>query len=216
MVGALIEWSGAEVVGWVASALVVASLTMTSVVRLRAISFVGSVAFIVYGLLIGSPPIIIANTAIACINVWFLRSELGGHRDLGASLIRPDTPFLVDFLEFHLADIRKFQPDFEMPDADAFTMVLMRDGLPAGALIGRRDGDELDITLDYVLPAFRDSRLGAWLYGPGMRVFRAEGLTRLTSSAGNDVHQAYLERMGFRSDGDRYALDLAVRETGRS
>ncbi len=53
------EWQ--ELIGYVASALVVTSLAMTSVVRLRTISLAGSVTFVVYGLLIGSVPIVITN-----------------------------------------------------------------------------------------------------------------------------------------------------------
>src|SRR5690606_31118923 len=78
--GALIlalEVSGAEAVGYLASALVVLSLTMTSVVRLRTISLAGSIAFVVYGAMLGAVPILISNAVIAAINVWFLRSELG-------------------------------------------------------------------------------------------------------------------------------------------
>ena len=65
-----------ELVGYLASALVVVSLAMTSVVRLRAISLVGSLAFVAYGVLIESIPIVVTNAAIAVLNVWFLRSEL--------------------------------------------------------------------------------------------------------------------------------------------
>ena len=56
--------NGEELVGYAASALVVASLAMTSVVRLRAISLIGSVTFVVYGVLIGSVPIVVTNAAI--------------------------------------------------------------------------------------------------------------------------------------------------------
>ena len=72
------EWQ--ELVGYLASALVVTSLAMTSVVRLRMISLAGSITFTVYGALIGSVPIIITNSSIACLNVWFLSRELGVDR----------------------------------------------------------------------------------------------------------------------------------------
>lgn len=199
-----------EAVGYVASALVVLSLTMASVVRLRWISLVGSLAFVVYGVLIESIPIIITNAAIAVINVWFLRKELGHHRDLGAVVVPIDSPFLVDFVHFHLADIRRFQPTFEMPSGDdAMCVLLTRDSLPAGALIGRRNGDELAIVLDYVLRPYRDSRLGTWLFGRGSSVFRTNGIARLVSGPGADLHPGYLQRMGFQRDGDRYVLDIA-------
>lgn len=205
--------SATELVGYVASGLVVLSLTMTSVVRLRVISFAGSLTFVVYGVLIESIPIVITNGSIMVINVWFLARELwlaGTHHPrLGASVIRPDSPFLLDFVEFHRDDICSFQPDFELPAGDdAFALVLTRDGLPAGLLLGRRSGDELAIDLDYVLAAYRDSRLGRWLFGPGADVLRDQGIGTVTATALTDTHARYLERVGFTRSGDRLTLPL--------
>jgi hypothetical protein len=75
-------------------------------------------------------------------------------------------------------------------------------------LIGRRQGDELYVVLDYVLRPWRDSRLGQWLYGRGAGVFRDIGVQRVVSEPGNDTHRAYLERVGFHRDGARYVLDV--------
>jgi hypothetical protein len=187
-----------ELVGYLASGFVVASLAMTSVVRLRILSLVGSIAFVVYGTLIGSIPIIVTNSAIACLNLWFLRRELGGRRDLGAVIVARDSPFLVDFLHHHVDDIKRFQPEFDelLPD-EQFALVLTRDGLPAGVVLGNTSGNRLDLSLDYVLKAYRDSRLGDWLYGRGSHVFQSEGITHVTSMPGNDTHRAYLQRIGF-------------------
>jgi len=210
------ELSGVELVGYLASALVVLSLTMTSVVRLRMVSLCGSITFFVYSTMIESVPIMITNGSIAVINVWFLRKEFasgGPHgRDLGVSRIRPDSPFLADFVAFHLTDIHRFQPDFRLPIGDdVVTLLLNRDGLPAGLLIGRRSGSTLTIDLDYVLGPYRDSRLGRWLYGPGAEVFRSDGITELRSAGTTDFHCKYLERVGFRAspaDPDLYELTL--------
>jgi hypothetical protein len=215
--GALVlELSGVELVGYAASALVVLSLTMTSVVRLRMVSLAGSVTFFVYGTLIDSVPIMITNGSIAVINMWFLRKEFASGsphgRDLGVSHIRADSPFLADFISFHLIDIHRFQPDFRLPTGDdVVTLLLNRDGLPAGMLIGRRDGSTLTIDLDYVLGPYRDSRLGRWLYGPGAQVFRADGIDQLRSAGTTDTHRKYLERVGFHrspTDPDLYELTL--------
>lgn len=212
----MIEFSGVEMVGYAASALVVLALTMTSVVRLRMVSLCGSITFFVYGTLIDSVPIMITNGSIAVINVWFLRKEFGSGgphgRDLGVSHIRPDSPFLADFVAFHLTDIHRFQPDFHLPIGDdVVTLLLNRDGLPAGLLIGRRGGSTLTIDLDYVLGPYRDSRLGRWLYGPGAEVFRSDGITELRSAGTTDTHRKYLERVGFQpsaADPDLYELTL--------
>jgi len=199
-----------ELVGYLASALVVVSLAMTSVVRLRLFSLAGSVAFVVYGVLIESVPIVVTNASIAAINVWFLRRELGGGRDLGAVVVPADSPFLADFLTHHASDIAQFQPEYR-PDVPVdFALVLMRDGLPAGVVLGERDGDALDIVLDYVLPPYRDSRLGRWLYGSGSGVFRAAEIEVLTASAAGDQHRQYLDGVGFSLDaaGGRFVRRL--------
>lgn len=194
------EWQ--ELIGYVASALVVTSLAMTSVVRLRTISLAGSLTFVVYGVLIGSAPIVITNGSIACLNVWFLTRELGGRRDLGAVVVPTDSPFLGDFLANHADDIATFQPEYRA-DAEAdFALVMTRDGLPAGVLLGDRTGGRLDVRLDYVLRAYRDSRLGTWLFGDGARVFTAEGIDVVTTQPGNEAHRGYLANVGFDYDAD--------------
>ncbi|MGB0114979.1 MAG: hypothetical protein WBP59_17300 [Ilumatobacteraceae bacterium] len=204
----MFDVSGVELVGYLASALVVLALTMTSVVRLRILSLCGSITFLAYGILIGSVPIIITNASIACINTWHLRKEFasGTRRGvgLGVSHIRADSPFLHDFIEYHLDDIHEFQPDFTMPAGDDIvTLLLTRDSLPAGVVVGRRDGTTLTIDLDYVLAPYRDSRLGRWLYGAGAEVFRNDGFTVLRTAGTTDTHRKYLERIGFRPSTDR-------------
>ncbi len=57
------QFSAVELVGYIASALVVASLAMTSVVRLRMVSLVGSLVFVIYGALLPSIPIILTNAS---------------------------------------------------------------------------------------------------------------------------------------------------------
>lgn len=200
----MIAFDGTEVIGYAASALVVLSLTMRSILKLRLISLCGSITFLVYGLLIESTPIIITNASIAAINVWHLRKEFGvrtsGSADLGASIIRADSPFLRDFVEYHIDDICHFQPDFSMPVGDdVVAMMLTREGLPAGLVVGHLDDTTLHVDLDYVLREHRDSRLGVWLYGPGAHVFRTLGVTRLRADAVTDAHEKYLHRAGFHA-----------------
>ncbi len=208
-----------EVLGYVASALVVLSLTMRSLLRLRIISLCGSLSFLVYGSLIGSIPVMVTNAAIAVINVWFLTKEFAVRRsgagDLGASRIRIDSPFLRDFVEYHLADIRRFQPDFVMPtpdggDADLVAFMLSRDGLPAGLVIGRHRDGTMWIDLDYVLREHRDSRLGRWLYGAGSDVFVELGIERLQADAATDAHARYLRTVGFDVAGTAAQADGTV------
>jgi hypothetical protein len=154
-------------------------------------------------------PIVVTNLAIAALNIWFLARELGGGRDLGAVVVPADSPFLADFLRHHDRDIRDFQPDFDATVPAELSIVLMRDGLPAGVVRGDVAGDTLHLTLDYVLKAYRDSRLGHWLFGRGSTVLRSRGIAVVESAGTTDAHRAYLTRMGFgTADGKRYTREL--------
>jgi len=198
-----------ELVGYLWALLVVTSLAMTSVVRLRLISLAGSLAYVVYGLLLPAVPIVLANGVIAALNIWYLSREfLSSGRRLGAVPIAVDQPFLQDFLDSHDADLRRFQPSFTLEGKDA-AWLLTREGLPAGVLIGRRAGSDLLVDLDYVTARYRDSQLGRWLYGPGSKVLRAGGVQRVVSEPGTPEHRRYLVAMGFTESDGRMVRPLA-------
>ena len=62
-----IEW-----IGYVASVLIVISLIMTSVIKLRIVNTVGCVLFIVYGFIVGTYPVAVSNLLIVFINLYHL------------------------------------------------------------------------------------------------------------------------------------------------
>lgn len=190
--------SWVEAVGYLASALIVASLAMTSVVRLRLISLLGSVTYVVYGAMIESVPVMLTNAIVAGLNIYFLQRELRrGGREFHAVPISGDQPFLEDFLSSHEADIRRFQPDFDGLKPGDQAWILMRDGMPGGIVAGRVDGAAFDVTLDYVLPAWRDGRLGGWFLRDGAAVLRDSGITALRTQGNTPTHASYLLSMGF-------------------
>ena len=191
-----------ELIGYVASAFIVISLTMTSVVRLRLLSLTGGLIFVAYGALLGSIPLIVTNAAVTGVNIWFLRRELGPHRNLGAVPINWDAPFLQDFLLAHRDEIKKIWPSFgALGESEDFVLLLMRDGLPAGALAGHKDGSVLRLTLDYVMTAYRDSRIAGWLYtGPGVRRLRDAGFDTVVVEQPVPGHTDYLINRGFRAE----------------
>ncbi|MDQ7992650.1 MAG: hypothetical protein AAGC63_15620 [Propionicimonas sp.] len=190
-----------ELIGYLASALVVVSLAMSSVVRLRIASAAGSLLFIIYGALLPSVPLILTNLATLGLNLWYLRKEFSSRSNLGAVPIDTDQPFLVDFLSSHADDIRHTQPEFDAARDGDFVLLLTRDGLPAGAVVGEPDGSTLRLRLDYVMHAYRDTQLGSWLYTTGKRAFTDAGFTRILAGPGTETHARYLRRVGF-TDGD--------------
>lgn len=63
----LVEW-----VGYVASVLIAASLTMTSIVKLRWVNLFGASLFTVYAFIIGAIPVALVNGFISVVYIYFL------------------------------------------------------------------------------------------------------------------------------------------------
>lgn len=61
-----------ELIGYLASAFVLLSFVMKEMTKLRIVNIVGCAFFITYGVLLLSWPIIITNTAIVVVNVYYL------------------------------------------------------------------------------------------------------------------------------------------------
>lgn len=198
-----------DLIGYVGSALVVLSFTMRRIVPLRIISMAAAVVMCAYGVLLDAWPVIITNAVIVVIHSVFLFRELSRSHQFDLVPTPVDSPFLIDFLAGHLTDIQRSQPDFVEPLPQDRTFIYMRDGMPAGVLIGGLSSDRLNVRLDYVLPAFRDSLLGSWLYGSdGARRLRAAGIREVSERAATDMHRRYLEGVGFVREGDRFVRTL--------
>jgi uncharacterized protein with PQ loop repeat len=61
-----------DLIGYLATALVLVSFLMKDIIKLRIINSIGCLLFTLYGILLGSWPVIITNGAILLINIYFL------------------------------------------------------------------------------------------------------------------------------------------------
>jgi hypothetical protein len=192
-----------ELVGYLASVLIVVSLLMSSVYRLRVINLIGAAVFTVYGLLIGSIPVVLTNGVIVLIDVYYL-AQMARSRTQGdyfeVVAVPTESPLLARFLAFHGADARRFQPEFDGLRDDHAAWMVLRNAMAVGVVLARLDGEVATIDLDYVAPAYRDQRAGTRFYTtPGL--FAPHGIRRLRSVATVAAHRRYLEAMGFAATG---------------
>lgn len=195
-----------ELFGYLGSALVVVSMLMSSVVKLRIINTVGSVIFAIYALIIRSYPTAAMNFCLVAINLYNL-----------AKLMKTDKAFeMVDsaatdsFVDYFLAcykdDIKNFFPAFKL-DAAAqdVAIIICCNAKAAGILLGRRTGQgEVNIDLEYTTPEYRDCSVGRYLYGQ----LRERGVKRLVFDEVSNDHEWYLEKMGYRKEGNTFLREL--------
>ena len=199
-----------EAVGYLGSALVVMSLLMTRILRLRLIGLMGSTTFLLYGLLIGSVPIVITNAVIIGINATFLWRATRVKEWFSLLEVGPDSRYLEEFLRFHHDDILTYQPDWSgiVGDEDLAVLVL-RDMQPAAAVVGSFGSGVMELKLDYAIPRFNDYRMGRFLYESNAQFFIDKKVNGFTASARTKPYARYLKKMGFvETEVGRYERSL--------
>ena len=190
--------------GYASSLVILISLMMSSIVRLRWINLAGAIMFSTFGFLIGSIPTGGLNLGIAVIDVYSL-VQIYRDKDHVAN-IRADAQSEIfrHFWEVNAHELSHIFGDVRIePHHDVF--FYLRNNNTAGFLVGERlDESTFHIIVDYVTPHYRDLRIGQYVIAEANLRHRLPGITRVYADPGNEEHQAYLRRLGFaREDGGR-------------
>ena len=190
-----------EIFGYIGSTLVVVSMLMSSVVKLRVINAIGSVISGTYALICGAFPLVLMNACLIVINVYNLYKLLKTEQEYDLIEMDAKDASLLYFLNRYKQDIREYFPSFL--DEVEWNRVFMVycDGNPAGVLLGNESAGVLDVEIDYSIPTYRDCSVGKFLYSK----LENKGIHTLeTSQQKSEIHISYLEKMGFEKVGDKY------------
>lgn len=190
------------ILGWSASALVIVSLFMKSMMRMRWISLVGGIIYAGYGFLFGSMPLFGYNILRGMVNVYFLR-KLYIKRDLFDILHVPaDDAYLLCFLKAFLNDIRKFKPDFsdDIP-ITSYCVLALRNAQVVGLVVTHKGVEgEIVVDLDYAVPQYRDFKSAQFImekYAHCISRMASHGLKYFTITGGNSEYNKFLLRIGY-------------------
>lgn len=194
-----------EAFGYLGSLLVLLSMLMTSVVKLRIINTVGSVIFTIYAFIIRSYPTALMNLCLVLINLHFLWKM--SRTDKEYKIIKTDGNdiLLNHLLDYYRNDILKCFPgiSYDTKKADQIYVVLCQ-GKPVGMTLGNLDGDTLELMLDYSIPEFRDFSIGAYL----LSNLKKEGIKKVVYRGPDENHLNYLKRLGFVYTDGAYVKQL--------
>ncbi len=180
-----------EVFGYIGTALVIFSMLMTSVVKLRVFNICGSTISMIYAIFGNSWPIVLLNASLVIINVFQLirmkkTKKTFHHVKTGIS-----DATLTYFLYQNAADIALYFPGCTTEETDREVHLVFCDSEIVGVVIGRRQGDTLAIDMDYATKRFRDLSVSTYLYA----CLKEEGIGTLTAK-----DAPYFRKMGFSGD----------------
>lgn len=192
-----IDW--VEWFGYLASMVVLVSLTMTSIIKLRWINFIGCILFAIFAYLIGSVPTMLMNLGIACINLYFLYQIYYSKEEFKILTAETSSEYFHHFIKTYQQEIAQQISIDTIYDKSAY--YVLRDNIIAGLLIGDMENDSsLHIKLDFVIPQYRDYKLGQYYFSDHPDFFKDKGITKLTTTTRNKEHSFYLKKVGFSQD----------------
>ncbi len=188
-----------EYIGYLASLIVLISLLMSSAKKLRIVNLLGSAIFAVYGILIAAYPVGVMNGCIVIINVIYLYKMYKTNDYFKILPIDKNSEYLRNFMSFYKDDIAKF---FSLENVDVdnsdISFYILRNVVPAGFFVGNKHSeDTLKIDFDYVVPTYRDFKMGEYIFKYQKQLFLDKGYKNLIAYTDNEKHMKYLHKMGF-------------------
>lgn len=195
-----------EGVGYLGSLIIVVSMLMTSVKKIRIVNTIGSVIFAVYALIIRSYPTAFMNIfliGIQIVNLVKLNKAVRNYRIIDCY---KDESIVQDLLKSFDRDIHKFFPSFVTNDERKLAFLVCSDSRPVGLMVGvMEDESTLDIELDYAIPEYRDCSVGSCLYNHLSNNWK---ISRFLFSVPSKNHENYMKKVGYfqREDG-KWELD---------
>jgi hypothetical protein len=192
-----------ELVGYTASVLIAISMTMSSILRLRLFNLAGAIGFAIYGLCIGAYPVTVLNGITVMVNACYLVRMLRAKQYYQLLKLRPDSVYLPYFLEFYGAEIRRILPGFVyQPSENQIALFILRDCNPVGVFIAEPEsGGVLRVVLDFVIPSYRDLKIGRFLFVEQAGFFRERGVREIIIAPRTREFGAYLVKVGFEQTG---------------
>jgi len=190
----ILDW-----IGYIASLIVLISLLMSSIKKLRWINLVGALLFGAYGFMIGSIPTGLMNVGIVIIDMYYLARIYLSKDYFKLQPITKNSEYLTTFLKFYQEDINKFiKLDNIYISGSDVRLYVLRNMTPAGLFSGNKIDDEtLNIELDYAVPQYRDFKMGSFVFDENKDYFRGLGYKRFVTFSKEESHIKYLKKMGF-------------------
>lgn len=197
-----------EIIGYIGSALIVISMMMTSVLRLRLVNILGSGISICYAIAVKAYPVAFLNAFLIIVNVA-KTVQLFRLEKSYLMIVSKGADGLPQYLvQKYNKDILNFFPDFKELSDDDDVFILMNGDIATGITAGKIDENKnFNVKIDYTTPAYRDNSAGLYLY---KEIGKLGCCKRVVFETSSKNHEAYMYKIGFvKISRGKYVKELA-------
>lgn len=186
--------------GYLASLLLAIGLLVNNDLKFRWLNTGGNIAFIIYGTVLGTVPVILTNAILLAINLFYLY-KIYNRKEHFELLEFSSGGILVDrFISFYKADIAAHFPDFRREQLENnLNFVVLRDLVIANIFSARLAEDgSANVIINYTVPKYRDYKVGRFIFDKEKQYLISKGVKNIFyETVANRRHEKFLVVMGF-------------------
>jgi hypothetical protein len=201
----------APYIGYLASLFLVISLLVNGDIKFRIYNGLGSVAFIVYGILFNAWPIILTNIILLIINIIYLNKLYRYRENFELIEFAGDEKLILKFLAFYDADINRYFPEFTAEQLESnYNFVVLRDLVIANVFSTTiANNGDATVVLNYTTKKYRDYKVSKFIFEKEKQQLISKGAKRIVY---NKIHHKNYKTLlainGFVNEGDSYVKQL--------
>ena len=187
-------------VGYLASLLLAISLVINNDLKFRWLNTFGCLSFIIYGVLIDAFPIILTNSILLLINLFYLVKIYRTEEDFDLVEFKAGDQLIGKFLSFHEQDIKNYFPNFNLAElGDEISFMVLRDMAIANIFVASLSPDGTAVVkINYTVQKYRDYKVGKFIFDKEKKYLVAKGVKLVVyKEVANKGHESFLKTMGF-------------------
>ena len=186
--------------GYLASLFLIIALLVNGDVKFRIYNILGTISFIIYGIIFSAWPVLLTNVILFFINIYYLRKLYAHKEDFELIEFSGDEKLALKFLHFYREDIKTYFPDFnETQLRGNLNFVVLRDLVIANifSALVLENGDAV-VALNYNIKKYRDYKVGKYIFEREKQFLISKGIERIVyKNVDNKNHVHYLKTLGF-------------------
>lgn len=193
--------------GYAASIFLIIALLVKTDTKFRIFNLLGNIAFITYGIVLHAWPVLITNSILFCINLYYLNKLYRYKEYFDLVEFKEGVTLTEKFFDFFKTDIDRYFPSFDQSKLKGnFNFVVLRDLVIANIFSAELlpNGDAV-VAINYTIPKYRDYKIGKFIFEREKRFLISKGVKKIVyTTVVNKGHEKFLKGYGFVKAGNGY------------
>ena len=193
-----------QLLGYAASFIIFIALVMKSIVKLRILTAIGCLLFVIFAFKTDSWPAVVMNIGIVFIDIYYLYKMMQVKDSFEMLAVNKDNEIIKFFFEKHKQELTALFGNEAFTKAEK-TAICFRNndiaGLIAYTVTAADAGKTANLLIDFVVPNARDLAVGKHLFIEDQSFWKQQGVTTVTVEKPSAAHIRYLEQLGFTRAG---------------